>query len=268
MNKPSSPARSAVSGPSYPLRSFLLKEAAFHLYGGPPGFLEKQLRRLRRELEDYIRRLPGFRTALSPFPLPADPPAPAFVPEMAEAAALTGTGPMAAVAGTMAEAAARTWLNPSPSAGSMHGSPPPGRREVIIENGGDIFASVRRPLTLGLFLGTNPLSGRLALRLQPPQMPLAVCSSSSLMGRSRSFGRCDLATVIAPRAALADAAATAAANRIRTEADLQPAVQAISAIPGITGVLAVKGKKIALARGTGIPAEAMPDLIKTAAPGN
>ena len=62
-----------------------------------------------------------------------------------------------------------------------------------------------------------------------------------------SLGQCDLATVVAADAALADAAATQAANLIKTEHDVNLTLERITAIPGIDGVLIVKNDRIGLA---------------------
>ena len=62
-----------------------------------------------------------------------------------------------------------------------------------------------------------------------------------------SLGACDLATVVARDAALADAAATQAANLVLSPDDLSATAERIAAIEGIEGLLLVKGEHIALA---------------------
>ena len=62
-----------------------------------------------------------------------------------------------------------------------------------------------------------------------------------------SLGDCDLATVVARDAALADAAATQAANLVKQESDIDKALEAIMAIAGIAGVLIVKNERVGLA---------------------
>jgi ApbE superfamily uncharacterized protein (UPF0280 family) len=71
-----------------------------------------------------------------------------------------------------------------------------------------------------------------------------------------SRGQCDLATVVAREAALADAAATEAANRVRTIDDVNPAVQHIARIEGVDGVLIVKDDRVGLAGH-------LPSLVRT-----
>ena len=67
------------------------------------------------------------------------------------------------------------------------------------------------------------------------------------MGHSMSLGQCDLATIVAKDAALADAAATQAANLVSTPDDVDAALERIMAIQDIAGVLIVKDDRIGLA---------------------
>jgi uncharacterized protein len=87
----------------------------------------------------------------------------------------------------------------------------------------------------------------LAFALSADETPISICSSSGKMGHSMSLGQCDLATVVAQDAALADAAATAAANQVKTVDDVNPAVERMADIEGIDGVLIVKDDRIGLA---------------------
>ncbi|MCA1989441.1 MAG: hypothetical protein LDL07_09915, partial [Desulfarculus sp.] len=76
-------------------------------------------------------------------------------------------------------------------------------------------------------------------------MPLAVCTSSGTVGHSLSLGRADAATILAKDAALADAAATALGNRVRTAADLATALDWAQGVPGVLGALVIKGSQLA-----------------------
>jgi ApbE superfamily uncharacterized protein (UPF0280 family) len=62
-----------------------------------------------------------------------------------------------------------------------------------------------------------------------------------------SLGTCDLATVVARDTALADAAATQAANQVKTVADVDAALERIIAIDGIDGVVIIQRDRIGLA---------------------
>ncbi|NLZ18122.1 MAG: UPF0280 family protein [Desulfobulbaceae bacterium] len=212
-------------------RSFSWKETSLRVACDKFDLVTATVVARRRELERYLARHPEFQRSLTPVDLLED--APEVACRMAAAARLTGLGPMAAVAGCLAQYGVEAALNA-------------GCREAIVENGGDIYLASDAEVVIGLFAGKSPLAATLAFRIQPKEMPLALCSSSSLMGHSLSFGRCDLATVAAKDAALADAAVTLVCNRIRREADLEPVLEEVGAIPGVGGILAVKNRRIAL----------------------
>jgi len=74
-----------------------------------------------------------------------------------------------------------------------------------------------------------------------------VCSSSSRMGHSLSLGRCDLACVAAPDAAVADAAATRACNLVRRVEDIQAALEEVGSVGGVRGLLICEGDRVGLA---------------------
>lgn len=185
----------------------------------------------RKRLERYIGRQPEFMTSLVPVVLLEA--APESARRMAAAADLTGLGPMASVAGTLAQI-------------GVEAAVANGCKEAIVENGGDIFIHSDTEVTIGIYAGDNAIGNQLAFRISPHDLPLSLCSSSSKMGHSLSFGRCDLATVVARDGALADSAVTLVCNLIRTEHDLTPVLGDVGSIPGISGILAVKNGKIGL----------------------
>ena len=182
----------------------------------------------RQQLEAYIAGHPDFLTTLVPWP--EDPFAPPVVREMIAAAAATGVGPMAAVAGALAARVGRHLAPLSP--------------EIIVENGGDIFLAISHPATVALYAGASPLSQRVGLRLDPASSPLGVCTSSGTVGHSLSFGQADAACVLAPNAALADAAATALGNRVRGPDAIAPALEWAAGLPEILGAVIIVGKKL------------------------
>lgn len=212
--------------------TFLWKEANLRICSPQSALIVEEVKRLRALLEAYIERQPEFGSSLVPIRLLPD--APGICLRMAEAATLCGVGPMAAVAGAVAEACVQSAL--------AAGAP-----EAIVENGGDIFIASPLPVCVGLYAGSHPLSGRLALEIEPARLPLSVCSSSSRFGHSLSFGDCDLATIVARDGALADAAATLAGNSVRTTADIPPTLERIMTIPGIEAVLLVKDDRVGVA---------------------
>jgi len=213
-------------------REFTHREAVFRICCEAFEAVTVEIVRQRRVLEEYITRHPEFRIAVTPIELRVD--APPVAQRMAQSAERVGVGPMAAVAGAMAQCAAEAGLEA-------------GAREVIVENGGDIYLQAAGPVTIGLHTGASKLGDRLAFSLEARETPISICSSSGKMGHSRSLGWCDLATVVARDAALADAAATEAANRVTTTDDVNPTVEHIAGIKGIAGVLIVKDDRVGLA---------------------
>ncbi|MDY0220105.1 MAG: UPF0280 family protein [Desulfobacterium sp.] len=182
----------------------------------------------REMIEAYLAVDPQFLTSL--VPLRERFPAPPIIMEMIRAAALANVGPMAAVAGAVAEFTGRALLNAS--------------SEVIVENGGDIFMKLDNEAVFGIYAGNSPLSMGTGVRIKAGKSPVALCTSSGTLGHSKSFGRADAVTVISTSCALADAAATALGNIVQTESDVQRAINRGVEIPGVSGIIIIKGKTL------------------------
>jgi len=180
---------------------------------------------IRSPLEEYIREHPLFLHSLEP--VAVENGAAEIVRVMAEAARLANVGPMAAVAGAVAELVGRKLLAFSP--------------EVIVENGGDIFLKVNSKRQIGIYAGGSAFTGRLAIEVEPGQTPLGVCTSSGTVGPSLSLGLADAAIILAPLVALADAAATAVGNLVKSEQDIDAAIERGKQIRGITGIVVIMG---------------------------
>ncbi len=185
--------------------------------------------RHREELEGFIALQPPFADTFLPYAVPGD--APEVVRIMASAGERVGVGPMAAVAGAIAEVVGKDLLAHS--------------REIMLENGGDIYLRSERDRRIGVFAGGSPLSGRLALVIPPtPPGGLGVCTSSASVGPSYSAGAADAALVVAESAALADAAATALGNRAKTTEDIEDALSTVAAVEGVVGCLLIMGEHL------------------------
>jgi len=181
----------------------------------------------RAALEEYIEQNPAFLTSLQP--LPDDHEAPAIVASMIQASRKANVGPMAAVAGAVAEFVGLELLNLS--------------KQVIVENGGDIFLSSSKKRMVRIFAGKSPFSNRIALEIEPEWSPLGVCTSSGTVGHSLSFGKADAVVIISPSAILADAAATAVGNAVQTKADIDQALALAEAIEGVEGAIIIKDNR-------------------------
>ncbi len=184
-----------------------------------------RVRELRKGLDGYIREHPAFLESLTP--LDASEDAPESVRVMCEAGKAAGVGPMAAVAGAFAGLVGRALVERS--------------REVIVENGGDVFVATAHERVAAVHAGESPLSGKLGIRLSPGDSPLGVCTSSATVGHSLSLGRADAATVLAPSCALADAAATALGNRVKGKEDIEAALEWVANVEGVTGAAVILG---------------------------
>ncbi|MEN6440279.1 MAG: UPF0280 family protein [Syntrophobacter sp.] len=176
----------------------------------------------RLQIESYIASHELFLPSLKP--LPDDPLAPPLVRRMLTAALATGVGPMAAVAGAIAQAVAAALKPLSDS--------------IIVENGGDCFLDLDEDTRVGIFAGPNsPFTHKVALKFAASRFPLGICTSSGTVGHSLSFGKADAVTVVAPDAALADAAATRLGNIVNSPADLSEALDLAPRLPSVEGVL-------------------------------
>ena len=195
--------------------------------------LEEETRDLilihRYQLERYIQSHPDFLTTLQPYP--ADPYAPSLVKEMIEVTRGVGVGPMASVAGAIAQYVARglqQWTD-----------------QVIVENGGDIFLKANRPVTVSIFAGESPLSGKIGVMIPREKMPMGICSSSATVGHSLSMGVADLVCLLSSSAVLADGAATALGNRIKSKTELEKIASWADEMKGISGGLVIVGDEMA-----------------------
>jgi len=187
--------------------------------------------RLAREaIEGYIRKHPEFRSTL--YPLPFDREAPAIVRDMLHAAEVTSVGHMAAVAGAIAESVGKSLR--------------PFTRDVVVENGGDVVLAAEREMTVGVFAGGSPLSMRVGMRIRPQETPCGICTSSGKVGPSLSFGKADAVTVWAHSTALADAAATALANRVARSEDIEPALERARSMQGLRAALVILDDRVGL----------------------
>ena len=199
----------------------------------PRNLKAKALRavvKYRTPLEEYIESHPLFFSSLEPCSVEED--APAIVRDMAQAAQIVGVGPMAAVAGAVAEAVGKDLLAYAP--------------EIIVENGGDIFMKISKTRLIGIYADKSPLTGKIALEISPEETPLGICTSSGTVGHSFSLGTADAVIVLSHSTALADAAATAIGNTIKTTEDFATAIEQAQAIDGLAGVVIIKGDKVGL----------------------
>ncbi len=204
---------------------------ALHFSENLSSLVEKHIWGKRQELEKFINYCPEFQTTIEPFIVENPHELPDIALQMMRAGNKVNVGPMAAVAGIFAELAGEYLLEDA--------------REVIVENGGDIFLQVENTCRVGVYAGNSPLSGKVALEIMPESTPLGICTSSATVGPSYSSGEADAVVVLSPSTPLADAVATSVGNMIDGQKNLEEILQTALQIEGIEGLLIIQGEKMA-----------------------
>lgn len=164
---------------------------------------KKSLSLLHNHIREYIDKHKDFLTSLDP--LPVGDSACTAIKAMLEAGLVAGVGPMAAVAGAIAESLGRLLIKHFALS------------EVFVENGGDIWLSIKKPMTVGIYAGLSSFSNKLGIELEKGNWGIG-CSSATV-GPALSFGQADAAIAIDKSGALADAWATAIGNATKSRSD-------------------------------------------------
>ncbi len=186
----------------------------------------------RSLLEKYVYKNPVYVYALNPVKVPEH--APKIVKLAAETAEIVGVGPMAAVPGVLADLVVED-MKPYCLSVSM------------VENGGEIAASSKIPLNIGVYAGFSPVSGKFGFRLKREDFPVGLATSSATVSHALSFGEADAVVVFSQSAGFADAAATAICNEVKgkdVEASVQKGLEKAESIPDVRAVLIVRGRYI------------------------
>ena len=203
-----------------------------HYCDAMEGETYSMLVELRRAMDAYLLMDPLYKAALTPYDAGLE--APDILKDMSRVSHNTGIGPMSAVAGAVALRVARFLKERFEVS------------EVIVENGGDIYAQAGSDMDVAVFAGQSVLSEKIGLHIPAESFPLGICTSSGTVGPSLSLGRADAMMIVCRDVLLADSYATAFANRIQTVNDLQPVIESIQSIPEILGALAVKDDRLAV----------------------
>jgi len=134
---------------------------------------------------------------------------------------------MASVAGAVSEFVGKDLFNQT--------------ENLIIENGGDIFLRSKSKLIVAIYAGESALSYKINISVNSEETPLGICTSSATVGPSLSFGKADAVCVISKSATLADAAASAIGNRVKSKKDIKAALDYGIKIHGVTGIIIIYG---------------------------
>lgn len=199
---------------------------------GVKEWTEGFVRALREEMDAWIRGQEAYAKALTP--CGAGENAPVIFREMAAVAAVSGIGPMSAVAGAVAQRTGKALKERF------------GVREVVVENGGDIYADICEDMDIAVFAGGSPLSEKVGLHIEAEETPLGICTSSGTVGPSLSFGKADAVMIVCRDAALADTYATAFANTIQCADDVQGCIERIGEKEDILAAIAVKDDRMGI----------------------
>ena len=190
---------------------------------------QEEVVKLRTGMDHYILRQPLFKTSLVPVRVLAG--AAGEIVEMAHAGMHTGTGPMASVAGMFA------WHVGEKIRHRFE------VKEVIVENGGDYYIGLKEDLLMTIYAGNSPLSEKIAVIIPAGETPCGVCTSSGTVGPSLSFGKADAVMVACYSPVLADAWATALANRVKTPGDIEDVLTFSEQFPEILSLVIICGDK-------------------------
>lgn len=163
--------------------------------------LSQFIRRKRLELEKYILKNPDFLNSLEPLnekiKTKSD-----IILLMNKTSKIADIGPMASVAGTISELSLNYLIKN-------------GSKNSIINNGGDIALINNKKIVCGIYSNNETLNNEIAFKLKARKSPLGICSSSSKIGHSISFGQSDSVTIISKSASISDGLATSIGNEIK-----------------------------------------------------
>ena len=191
---------------------------------------KEEIRKCRKEIEKFIEKDEFFKVTFEPYT--CDNNAPEIIKKMCRSSEKFNIGPMSTVAGIIAEYAVKAM-------GAQ------GSKYAIVDNGGDIAIFVDKTVNIGIYTG-NKYSGKFAFQILPSNRIIGVCTSSGNIGHSFSFGNADAVTVISHDVSIADAAATALANVVNGEKDINDAFSTIKNVREVIGAAVFVDNKIGL----------------------
>ena len=194
------------------------------------GIAVDAIKAARLDIERQVRRDDFFLTTMEPY----DPPAgcPKVISRMCAASRSAGVGPMATVAGGIAQEA----LEAMAANGCAH---------AWVDNGGDIAMMLQEPAIVEIFSEPGAKTA-LAMELGPTDQIIGVCTSSGRLGHSISLGDADAAVIIAEDAFLADALATAIANKVVDSATLRTCFDSFRGVRGFTAGFALRDGEVSM----------------------
>lgn len=174
----------------------------------------------RSQVKSYMKRRPEFKGLK---PIAEDECSPPIVKHMIEASRLAGVGPMATVAGALSHYVGEALTG----------------REVMIENGGDIYLKSDEDKVISIYAGASTFSNKVGIKIKSEDTPIGICTSAGKVGHSFSAGNTDAVVVVSEDTLLADATATAIGNMVKTAKDIREGLEFGKAILGILGIVVI-----------------------------
>jgi ApbE superfamily uncharacterized protein (UPF0280 family) len=197
-----------------------------------PEFALERIKDLRLLIEEYGERDVLFFAAMAPYAYQSA--CSAVIAKMFLYAQKAGVGPMASVAGIFAQEVGEAIRAEF------------GVDEIIVENGGDLYLNVDRPVTVSVLARASKLSRFCLLDIDPGNSPFGICTSSGTIGHSYSQGCADAVTIACREAGLADAFATAFGNKVHSKDDIDRILEETREIPEILGTLIVVEEQLGI----------------------
>lgn len=196
------------------------------------SFTLAELKNLWNKIENFICQYPVIQTSLSPIEIPKN--SPLEIIKMIESGNRAGIGPLSSVAGFFSAYLGRLIEKKFRP------------KEIIVENGGDIYINVRDEITISIYAGQSPLSEKIGVKIPAGEAPLGVCTSSGKIGPSLSSGNADAVMIICRDTALADAFATAFGNKVKSAGDIETVLSETEKFPEILSAIVICDDKIGI----------------------
>ena len=212
--------REQISSENLYRETVILEETDLLIVTSNPFERASKIEALRKEVSSYIHRRPEFEDLV---PISQDAFASEMIKHMIQASKEAGVGPMATVAGAISHYVGESLMD----------------SEIMIENGGDIYLKSNEDKVIAIYAGDSPFSNQVGIKIKSEDTPIGICTSAGKVGHSLSFGNADAVVVISEDTLLADAAATAIGNRVKTGDDIKGALEFGKSIRGIAGIVVI-----------------------------
>lgn len=195
-----------------------------------PDLIYQKLVKLRKLFDIHLAKYPHFKSALSPITPPPD--ADSLITHLYQLSEKAGVGPLGGIAGCFAQQIGKFIVEKL------------GGKQVIVENGGDIYVNGEQTSYVLISSGNSKLSNVFSIEITPDITPCGVCSSSGKYGHSKNLGNADSVTVICRDPAMADLLATALSNEVKSALDIEKVLKCSEQIEEIIFIAIIFNQQI------------------------